>query len=796
MSRPRTTKLRRDLWQARGRVALMVVAIAVALTGVGAMLVARAVVSRESAIAYANTNPASATLDVPGGVDADLLAQVRQRPGITDATARQTITTRVRVGRQWRRLLLFVIAPNDPLRIARFDVESGAWPAPDDGLLIERAASSVLDAGPGATLHIAGATGATSQLRITGTVYDPALAPASQERTGYGYLTPTAATRLGYRPVADQLKILGSTRDQSTVDKVAGEVASWLAATGHPVHQVTAPPYRHPHQNQTNTVTALFLGFALAALALAGVLVATTLGAMLAGQTRQIGAMKTVGATTGQLLRMYLVSTAAIAAAATGLAVAPALLAGYALTDLVADLLNIDVTSRTVPAWVFAALAGSGIGIPVLVALVPLVRAARLTVRAALDDHGADARVGSRRTDRWLTQVRGRNRTAVLAARNLLRRRTRLALTLALLAAGGALFTTGLNAATAWQTWVDDGLAKRSYQAELHLVRPAPAATMTAAIAGVEGVAAVETTMTLPVTPATDAGQVGVERTYPDGGHGRFNLTALPPDTAMVHFEVLDGRWLRTGDTDAVVLNQAAATRLGNPAIGARIRLAVEGQITDWRVAGIVAEVGGPATVYAVSGALDPYSGAPGQASSARIRTTGDPQTATERVEAALAAAGLAVAATTPTTELRSAVDEHVVIFIYTLVALAVVMAIVGVLGLASTMSIAVTERTREHGIMQAIGATPATIRRLVLTEGLLTGFVGALIAVIAGVPISAAVGGFLGRLSFGLPLPLQLSYPGLLTWVLLALAGATAATLAAAQRAARLTIRETLTYQ
>jgi putative ABC transport system permease protein len=774
----------------------MVVAIAVALTGVGAMLVARAVIARESAVAYTGTNPASATLDVPGGVDAGLLAQVRQRPGVTDATARQTITTRVRVGGQWRRMLLFVIAPDDPLRIARFSVESGRWPAPDDGLLVERAATGVLDAGSGATLHIAGATGATSELRITGTVYDPALAPAGQERTGYGYLTPAAATRLGYRPIADQLKILGPARDQSTVDRVAGEVAAWLAATGHPVHQVSAPPYHHPHQNQTNTVTTLFLGFALAALALAGVLVANTLGAMLAGQTRQIGAMKTVGATTGQLLRMYLVSTAAIAAAATVFAVGPALLAGYALTDLVADLLNINVTSRAVPAWVFVALAGAGIGIPVLVALVPLVRAARLTVRAALDDHGADARVGTRRADRWLTRVRGGNRTTVLAARNLLRRRTRLALTLALLAAGGALFTTGINAATAWQTWVDDGLAKRSYQAELQLGTPARAAAVTAAIAGVEGVEGVETTLTLPVTPATDTGQVEVERTYPDGGHGRFNLTALPPDTTMVHFQLLDGRWLRTGDTDAVVLNQAAATRLGTATVGAHVRLAVEGQITDWRVAGIVAEVGGPATVYAASGALDPYSGAPGLASSVRIRTAGDPQATTDRVEAALAAVGMPVAATTPTTELRSAIDQHVVIFIYTLVALAVVMAIVGVLGLASTMSIAVTERTREHGIMQAIGATPATIRRLVLTEGLLTGLAGAFIAVVAGVPMSAAVGGFLGRLSFGLPLPLRLSYPGLLIWTLLALAGAAAATLTAAQRAARLTIRETLTYQ
>jgi len=801
VTRPRVAKLRRDLWQARGRVALMVVAVAVALTAVGAMLVARAVVSRAAAVAYTGTDPASATLDVPGGVDATLLARIRQRPGIADATARQSITTRVRVGGQWRRMLLFVIAPDDPLRIARFTVESGSWPPSPHGLLIERAATGVLDASSGSTLQIAGADATTTPLRVTGLAYDPALAPAAQERTGYGYLTPAAAGRLGYTPTADQLKIVvggprGRELDQATVDRVAGDLAAWLAGTGHPVHQISAPPYQHPHHNQTNTITALFLGFALAALVLAGVLTATTLGAMLAAQTRQIGAMKAVGATTGQLLRLYLGATAGIAGTATVLAVGPAVLAGYGLAGLVAGLLNIDLTSRAVPGWVFLVLAAAGIGTPVLVALVPLVRAARITVRAALDDHGTDARVGARRLDRRLTRIRGGNRTTVLAARNMLRRRTRLVLTLALLAAGGALFTTGLNTAAAWQALVDDGLAKRSYDAELQLAGPAPAAAVRAAGAGVDGVTAIETSVTLPATPANGTGRAEVERTYPDGGHGRFNLTALPADTTMVHFEPTDGRWLRPGDTGVVVLNQAAATRLGAPRTGAEVRLAVDGQLTRWRVAGIVAEVGGPATAYVPAAALDPLTGTPGLATTVRIRTAGDTQAATGRVEAALAAAGHPVAGTTPTTELRGAVDQHVVIFIYTLVALAVVMAVVGVLGLASAMSIAVTERTREHGIMQAIGATPATIRRLVLTEGLLTGLAGCLLAVLLGLPGSAAVGDFLGRLAFGLPLPLRPSYPGLGIWILLALAGAAAATLAAARRAARLTIPQTLTHQ
>ena len=800
MIRPRTAKLLRDLWIARGRAAVMVVAIAVALSGVGALLVARAVVMREAAAAYAGTNPAAATLDVEGGVDGRLLAQVRARPGIADATARQSVLTRVRVDGQWRRMLLFVIAPDDPLRIAGFRTETGTWPPPDGGLLIERAASAVLAAGVGTELAIAGPAGELTTLSVAGTVYDPALAPAVQERTGYGYLTPAGLARLGFAPAADELKItVGAAaaepvRDQATVDATTTELAAWLAAHGHTVHQVQAPPYRHPHQNQTDTITAMFLGFAVAALVLAGVLVAATFGGMLATQTRQIGVMKTVGATTGQLLRLYLAATVAIAALATLLAVGPGLLAGNALVDLVAGLLNIDITSRGLPWWVPLSVAGAGLVIPVLVALVPLLRAARITVRAALDDHGADPRAGTRRGDRWVARLRG-SRVTVLAVGNLLRRRSRLVLTVALLAAGGALFTAGLNTAAAWQSWVDDGLSRRSYDTEIQLAAPVPAEPATEAACGVSGVRAVEALVSVPATPATSDGQVHVQRTYPDGGHGRFSLIGLPADTDTVHFDVTDGRWLQPRDAGAVVLNQGAAARLGNPQAGDTIQLAVDGTPGGWQVVGVVAEVGGPAAAYTVPEALTPFVGAE-QINTLRIRIDGDPQAVTDRVEAALSAAGLPVASVIPTTELASALDEHVAIFIYTLIVLAVLTAVVGVLGLASTMSISIIERTREYGIMQAIGATPGAVRRIVLTEGTLAGAIGCAAALVLGIPLSAVVGDLIGRLSFGLPLPLQPAPTGLATWLVLAVAGAAAATLAAAQRAAGLTIRETLTHQ
>jgi putative ABC transport system permease protein len=107
----------------------MLIALAISIFGVGAMLDSYSILTREIARNYQATNPASATLELTS-VDDALAAEVRTFPGIADAEARATILSRVRVGNDWTRLLLFVINDFNDLRLNKFERESGAWPPP------------------------------------------------------------------------------------------------------------------------------------------------------------------------------------------------------------------------------------------------------------------------------------------------------------------------------------------------------------------------------------------------------------------------------------------------------------------------------------------------------------------------------------------------------------------------------------------------------------------------------------------------------------------------------------------
>ncbi len=74
------------------------------------------------------------------------------------------------------------------------------------------------------------------------------------------------------------------------------------------------------------------------------------------------------------------------------------------------------------------------------------------------------------------------------------------------------------------------------------------------------------------------------------------------------------------------------------------------------------------------------------------------------------------------------------------LAAIAAVSLLVGAVGIANTMFMSVMERTRQIGLLKALGATDSEVMKLFLMESGLFGFVGGVLGIISGVLISVII--------------------------------------------------------
>lgn len=803
MVSPRWKKLWRDLQAARGRMVMMVIAIAVSIFGVGTILSAYTILTREISRNYLGTNPASAFLELDR-VDNSVVEAVKQQPSIADAEVTSWVTARVEVKpNEWMPLLLFVIPDFNHMQLDTFLPESGAWPPPTQTILLERDALPLTNSRVGDTLTVQTPNGPKQGIVISGLVHDPGLAPAWQEQTVYGYITPATLAWLGESDTLHILKI--SVKNQPTniaaIDSTVGNLVVWLRGQGHTVDEIRIPPPgMHPHQSQMNSILVMLLIFSLMALVLSAILTATMIGGLLAQQIRQIGIMKAIGARSSQITILYLVLIGFLGLIAALLGMPLGIAAGRAFAGVVRQLLNFTIYSQSVPSWVYVVLLIMGTIIPMLVALNPILATTRTTVRETINDYGTNREAfGSRGLDSALSKIRGVDNTLLLALRNTFRRQGRLILTLSLLAAAGGMFITGINVKTAWETYLTNAAANRHYDLEVRFNNPEPNGKIFSIISSIPGVQQVESWNFMPAALYRPDG-LDIVRTYPDGGHGSFTLRSAPPETKLLQAPLMSGRWLQTDDTDSVVLNQMAAALFPDAKIGDTVHLMVNGHTSTFHLVGIVQQILTPATAYVVPVTFANAAGFTSDSTnSVRIvMNQHDAQSInniTSQIENALAAQNISMKVVVSETMLEGATSGHVYIFIFALILIAVVMAVVGALGLMSSMSTSVIERTREFGIMRAIGAKSQAILRNVISEGLFIGLMSWIVAVPLSIPLSYGIGYLVGMLSFRAPLPLILSPLAVFLWFLLIVIGSIATSAYPARQASQLTVRETLTY-
>ncbi len=128
-------------------------------------------------------------------------------------------------------------------------------------------------------------------------------------------------------------------------------------------------------------------------------------------------------------------------------------------------------------------------------------------------------------------------------------------------------------------------------------------------------------------------------------------------------------------------------------------------------------------------------------------------------------------------------------LLLYVLLALSVV---VSLFGMVNTLALSVFERTRELGMLRAVGMTRRQVRRMVRHESVITALIGAALGLPLGIFLALLVTQALSQYDLQFAIPAG----ALITFVIVAVIAGLVAAILPARRAARLRVLEALQYE
>jgi putative ABC transport system permease protein len=792
MIAPRWRKVFRDIGETPLRTTLAVVAMAAGVFGLGTILTAYTILKRELATTYSDTHPAAAILSVDRADEATIAITRRVR-GVAEVEARPMVNGRIRVGAdQWAPLVIFVVPDFNDIRLDKFSRDTGSWPPRAGEILIERSCMTVANASVGGNVTVRTTKGSERSLRIAGTVHAAGLAPGWMDHVVTGFVTAGSSLRdTGSESAQLRISLQRNPLDESAIRETADEVRGALEKQGREVTRIDIPkPGRHPHADQMDTFLFLLGAFGALTFVLGSVLVANLIHALLSEQVRQVAIMKTIGASNRQLITLYLGQVAILAIASLAFGVPLALAAGRAYARFCSGILNATIVNAWPGLSVLLLEVIAGIALPLLVALVPVIGASRISIREAFSNGAGRRPFGVRRFDRWLARIALLPRPVMLALRTAFHRRGRLLLTIGTLAAGGAAFLAAMNVSAAWDRTLDAEARAHHYDLSLRLDHSYDSTRVGSVLSS------------LPQLEHTEYwAETAGTLTGAGGRAERVGLVGPPPGSTLLVLPLVAGRRLTSEDRGVAVVNQSVIARDPSLHVGGRVQLLVSGRPVSWQIAGVVSELMPVPIVYApVAEVRVAAAMAAGTVRSARIVTrdhTVKGQLAAARaVERGLSSNDIGVSGVTALSDVRKAFADHLVIIKSALIFSALLVVFVGALGLASTLTLNVIERTREIGVLGAIGATPRMIGRTVLVEGLVMASLSWLLAVLIAIPLTMVLDAVNGKMFVRSPLEFYMSPLALLSWLALVLILAALSSFFPARRSARFAIREALAYE
>jgi len=791
------SKVFRDIWSHKGRTLQIVLIIGLSAGAIGMIMSTRSVFIPGMQDIWRSMNPAMINI-YTGYVSDDELYVLKDIAGITEIEGKSStyIEWRKSPEEDWRQAGLTTRPDYENQILNQLELVNGQWPE-GETLAVGQDAESFFGISPGETITIK-LNDREMQVSLVGTVYDQLVQPAFLGGMAQLYASSDLYENFvgvyGY----NQILLSAAVYDEEEVGLLADNVQEKLEKQGYDSGRLIEDPNKHLFQDQMDGIFLVLSVLGFFSLALGLLLVYNTVNVLIAQQVDQIGVMKAVGARTWQILRLYFVMVLIYGFLALAVALPMAVFGSNAImtwlsTSLGAETFSFEVSPSALYLMVFLTLVA-----PVLASLVPIFAGSRITVREAISTYGLTIKPGL--LERMLNSGRHISRLMLITISNTFRHKRRVILIEIGLVLSGVMFMTVVAVQDSIQYTISDVLLS-IMNADITMVFNQPQRMeyieeLTLARSDIKAVEMWGLT-SAEIRPAGQEESDDAES---------VQLFGVPLPTQLYGARIRAGRWLNPTDTYAIVVDQELAEEL-DVDVGDWVTIKYgEHRETDWQIVGLsffplISDISNvPRDV------LMRDLGFVGRGQAVFIQTI-DNSPANQTVVAKdlrefYKSKGIDVNPVRgifgygdTRAETASAIVGQINFLLILLGVMAVVIGAVGSIALSGALSLSVMERTREIGVMRAIGASSWTISRLFIGEGLILGWLSWLIAL----PLSIPAGKLMVQ-AIGTALQSELFYNfeprGALIWLGIITVLSIIASWLPARSATRISVRESLAYQ
>jgi putative ABC transport system permease protein len=796
-------KVWHDLWHNKVRTALVVVSVATGVFSVGAIFGMNDQLKSSMNAAHQATIPSHVVMYPTELIDEDTARALENIPGVSGVELVNIINTRWKKQPQdeWSNGSLLMRPDYEDQLYDQLQLRAGEWPQ-GDNLGIERMHGPFygIDIGDQVILEVGDKE---RTFTITGRIRHPFVPPPSMYDLAWFFADSPTLERFGIPEGRfNRLQILVQPYSPELAREVGTEVKLRLERQG---IGIAATQYQDPLEHWgrpfIDGMSVVLQVLAIISLLLSAVLVLNTLTAIITQQTNQIGILKAVGARRGTIVRAYLAVVLVYGVLSLGVALPLGMTSAYGVTRWMLGLFNIDYDTfafsrQAVTLQVVAALV-----VPLVAALAPVLQGAAITVRQAIATYGLGADFGSAWFDRLIERVALRllpPRYAMVVS-NIFRRKGRLLLSQFVLVTAGVMFLMIMSLSSSIHATIVSEFERRTHDVILQFNRDQRIDVASRFSRSVPGVTHADMWISLPVTILREGQRVE------QAGMGS-EIDGVPLEDPMYAPLIVAGRWLRPGDTRVVVMNRDTAED-EHILVGDTVTLDLGawGKY-DWKVVGLyktfVMFGGGFSldAIYTPRQALLDVMHRGQRGSLMFVRTdrhsAADTETIANELSDMFGARNMEVAGTATVQQLRTTTQSSFDITLNMLMVLAVIVGLVGGIGLMGSLSISVVERTKEIGVLRAIGGRSWTIMGMFVLEGVIQGMLAWLVAVPVAFATSPFLSDALSMTMFNTRMNYAFNTEAVWMWLGLTVVIATLASIVPARSATRISVRQSLVYE